>query len=168
MKGLRFAALGAALAFGAATAIAQPPADGSQRPAAGQHRGGMRGMRGGAAGGALFRGVTLTDAQKAQVKTIRQKYAEQRRSLMGQYRPRDTSGATQGQRVRPDSATRAQMQTQVRDLMQREIAETRGILTTEQQQTFDRNVATMRERGEARGGKGRRGGAQRGALKPAR
>ena len=147
MKGLRFAALGAALAFSAATVIAQPPATSNGQPVAGQHRG-MRGGRRDGMGGALFKGVNLTDAQKQQLKTLRQKYGEQRRSLVQQYRPQ---GTAQGQRVRPDSATRVQMQTQMRDLMQREISETRGLLTDDQRRTFDANVATMRERGQARG-----------------
>ena len=164
MKGLRFAALGAALAIGAASAIAQPPATNApQRPAAGQHRGG-RGGRDFAAGRALFRGVTLTDAQKEQLKTIRQKYAEQRRSLAGQYR--QGSGGAQAQRVRPDSATRAQRMTQMRDLMQREITETRGILSADQQRTFDQNVATMRQRAESRRGQQGQGRLQR-TRKPA-
>ena len=164
MKGLRFAALGAALAFGAATAIAQPPAtDAPHRAAAGQHRGG-RGRDFGA-GRALFRGVTLTDAQKEQIKTIRQKYAQERRSLVGQDRQR--GGDAQTQRVRPDSAARAQRMTQMRDLMQREITETRGILSADQQRTFDQNVATMRERAESHRGQPRQGRGQR-APKPTR
>jgi Spy/CpxP family protein refolding chaperone len=163
MNGLRFAALGAALVFGAATAIAQPPAtDAPHRAAAGQHRGG-RG-RDFAAGRALFRGVSLTDAQKEQVRTIRQKYAQERRSLVGQERQR--GGDAQTQRVRPDSATRALRMTQMRDLMQREITETRGILSADQQRTFDQNVATMRQRAEARGAQPGQGRPRR-AQKPA-
>lgn len=163
MKALRFAALGAALAFGATTAIAQPPAGTTTgQPTAGQHRG-MRGMHGGPRGGdrlggALFQGVTLTDAQKQQVRTIRQKYAEQRRSLFGQARPQ---GTTPAQRTRPDSATRVQMRSQAQELMQREIAETRSILSVDQQRTFDQNVATMRQRGQERGLKARRQGTKR-------
>jgi Spy/CpxP family protein refolding chaperone len=121
----------------------------------GQRRGG----RDVAVGRNLFRGVTLTDAQKDQLKTIRQKYAQERRSLVGQ--DRQQNGGARAQRVRPDSATRAQRMTQMRDLMQREIAETRGILTADQQRTFDQNVATMRERAESRRGQPGQGRRQR-------
>jgi len=162
MNGLRLAALGAALALSAASAIAQPPATNApQRPAAGEHRGAGRGF---ARGHALFRGVTLSDAQKNQVKAIRQKYAEQRRSLVGQFR--GANGSAQTPRVRPDSATRVQRQTQMRDLMQRELSETRGVLTADQQRTFDQNVATMRERMAEHRGEGRHARGQR-APKPA-
>lgn len=159
MKGLRFAALGAAIAFSAATAIAQPPAGTNGQPAQGEHRGMRGGRRGGELGGALFKGVNLTDAQKQQLQQVRQKYGEQRKTLFAQYRPQN--GAAQGQRVRPDSATRVQMQSQIRDLMQREIADTRALLTAQQQQTFDQNVATMKQRGAERGEKMRQRRGQR-------
>jgi Spy/CpxP family protein refolding chaperone len=96
-------------------------------------------MRRGHGGRALFRGVDLTEAQKQQIKTIRDKYQPQMRSLREQIRAqRQQSGA---ERQRPDSATLAQ----VRSLMQRQEGEIRAVLTPDQQKTFDANVAQMRE-----------------------
>lgn len=174
MKVARYAAIGAALVLGvSAAAVSQPPVGNGKarqdRPAAGarQHaRGAQDGARRQPGAGfqrALFRGITLTDAQKNQLKTIQTRFAEQRRSLM----PRREAG------VRPDSATRVQFQARARELQQKQIAEVRGILTADQQRAFDANVATFRQRAEARGegkGRGERGGergARRGAQRGA-
>ena len=160
MKAARLAALGAAIVFGVSvTATAQPPVRGTARAIANdttraRHRDGARGAArqrsGRAFGRALLRGVTLTDAQKQQVQAIQQKYAGERRTLAEQLRP---AGATAGQRVRPDSAQRAALQTQARSLMDKQLAEVRGVLTPEQQKTFDANVASFRDRAK----KARRG-----------
>ncbi|MBV9881197.1 MAG: Spy/CpxP family protein refolding chaperone [Gemmatirosa sp.] len=146
----RLAALGAALVFGvAATAHAQPPATGAGQTADARgagRRGGGRGLN-----GALFQGIQLSDAQKTQLRTIQQKYGEQRRTLGQQLRGNQPAGA---ERARPDSAARTQM----RALMERQMAEVRGVLTADQQRTFDQNAAAARKQfGErrARGGQRR-------------
>jgi Spy/CpxP family protein refolding chaperone len=140
MNGIRFAALGAALVFGASVAVAQPPVPGRQaRPNAGEARQAGRPDRGGR--GALLQGVNLTEAQKGQLKALRQKYSEERRSLIGQ-----TRSQGKAERQRPDSATRVR----VRGLMEREMAETRALLTADQQRTFDQNVATFQKRAAER------------------
>jgi len=164
MKTTRFAALGAALLIGVGATIAQsqpatqPPT--TQPPAGAQagrghdghdgHDGrgmrGMRGMRGGrGAGRALFRGIELSDAQKTQVKSIHEKYQQQRQTL---WKPEQ---GTDGRRQRPDSATRVQLQS----LMERQTAELRSVLTPAQQTTFDKNRAEFRQRAEARMKEGR-------------
>lgn len=163
----RLAVLGAALVLGASVAVAQPPVGGTQpqrdpqRTAQGGQPGrGMRQQRGIAH--ALFRGITLSDAQKSQLRTIHQKYGTERRDLFQKTR----SAVPQGQR--PDSATRAQLQSQSRALMEREVAELRGILTPEQRTTFDANRTEIQSRMQARGGErdGRRG--ERGQRGPGR
>jgi Spy/CpxP family protein refolding chaperone len=164
MKAARLAALGTAIVFGvSASATAQPPVSGNARAVAGDStrapRHGARGAdrhRGEKGFGALLRGVTLTDAQKQQVKAIQQKYAGERRTLGQQLRP---AGATADQRVRPDSAQRAAFQAQARSLMEKQMAEVRGVLTAEQQKTFDANVASFRDRAKARRGQNARRGA---------
>src|SRR5215216_3559701 len=110
MRSLRTVALGAALIFGvAATAAAQ-----STRPdtaPGGRDRSSdtrkMR-MRGGSAR-ALFRGIELSDAQKQQIRTIRERHKPEfqvLREQRKQARPQTGDG-----RQRPDSATVAQFRT---------------------------------------------------------
>jgi LTXXQ motif family protein len=151
---IRLAALGAALVLGVSTvAAAQPPAGRARSGAvagdtthARRHaRGARRGERGRALARDLFRGVQLSDAQRTQVQAIHKKYAEQRRTLVQQLR----AETKDGQRVRPDSASRAR----VRSLMEQEMTELRGVLTADQQRTFDQNVAAFRDRAKAHRGK---------------
>src|SRR5689334_22682089 len=126
MKAIRIATLAAALCVGM-TAVAA--AQGTEPPKQGQ--GEMR--RGGGMGGMLLKDITLTDAQKDQVKTIREKYLPQQVEL------RKATQATGGP---PDEATRAKMM----DLQQKQADEIRAILTADQQAVFDKNVAAMKAR----------------------
>ena len=189
MNTVRLLGLGAALALGATTLVAQPPAT-TSRPSqveAGQAQPrqdgprarGPRGPRGGP-GGPLLAGITLTDAQREQVRAIGEKHRAQFQAEARQGRSRPTPGA---ERARPDSAQRAemraqreQMRTQMQAVRQQHEAEIRAVLTPEQQQTFDANRARIAERmseprrGRMRAGRGdgpRRDGAPRGA-RPAR
>jgi Spy/CpxP family protein refolding chaperone len=133
MKVIRIATLAAALCVGI-TSIAA--AQGTEpTPAQGQAR------RGGGMGGMLLKDITLTDAQKEQVKTIREKYLPQQVAL------RKSAQATGSM----DDATRARMA----ELQNKQSAELRAILTADQQAQFDKNLAEMKSRMEARrsGGK---------------
>ena len=85
----------------------------------------------------LFKGIELTDAQKAQVEQISQKYKAQREAL------RPAGGQMQGP---PDDATRAKME----ELKNQSNAEYRAILNADQQKIFDQNVAAMKARMEQR------------------
>jgi Spy/CpxP family protein refolding chaperone len=135
MKVIRIATLAAALCVGITSVAA---AQGTEPPQQGQGQGEMR--RGGGMGGLLLKDITLTDAQKAQVKTIREKYAPQQLEL------RKSAQATGGP---PDEATRAKMM----DLQSKQAAEIRAILTADQQATFDKNLAEMKSRmGDRRNG----------------
>jgi Spy/CpxP family protein refolding chaperone len=137
MKVIRIATLAAALCVGITSVAA---AQGTEPPQQGQGQGEMR--RGGGMGGLLLKDITLTDAQKAQVKTIREKYAPQQLEL------RKSAQATGGP---PDEATRAKMM----DLQSKQAAEIRAILTADQQATFDKNLAEMKSRmGDRRNGSG--------------
>ena len=141
---IRTAALGAALMIGlAATAEAQSgQGQRGDRPRAEQ--GGRRGNAG--MQKALMRGIELTDAQKAQLKEIHAKHVEERQALQ--------KARGEG---RPDSTEMAAM----RSLAERHHATVRAILTPEQQATFDKNVAQLRERG-MRGARGEGRGGRRG------
>jgi Spy/CpxP family protein refolding chaperone len=135
MKAIRTATLAFALCAGI-TSIAQ--AQGQVIP-----QGQSEVRRGGGMGGLLLRDITLSDAQKAQIKTIRDKYVPQQMELRK---------AAQATGAPPDDATRAKMA----DLQSKQSAEIRAILTADQQVVFDRNATEMKARMEAR----RNGGNQ--------
>jgi Spy/CpxP family protein refolding chaperone len=144
MSRFRMVALGAALVFGV-SATAQAQAGTAGRP--GQRGAQMREVT----AGPLFRGITLSDAQKAQLRTVGEKYATLRQEMRKD--GRGVKGA--GERQRPDSATRARMG----ELVQRQQTDLRAVLTAEQQKTFDQNVAQLRDRVGQRGnGEGRQRG----------
>jgi Spy/CpxP family protein refolding chaperone len=82
------------------------------------------GGRGGRMMAALFNGITLTDAQQKQVDSIRAVYRPQMQS------------AERDQR---------------RGLMQKETADFRAVLTSDQQGAFDKNLADLRARMSAGG-----------------
>ncbi|HZE09659.1 MAG TPA: Spy/CpxP family protein refolding chaperone [Gemmatimonadaceae bacterium] len=127
MKAIRIATLAVALCVGATTVAAAqeqaPPGQGGGR------QGGMGGM--------LLKDINLSDAQKAQIKTIRDKYVPQQMEL------RKAAQAVGGP---PDEATRTKMM----DLQTKQAAEIRAVLTADQQTTFDKNLADMKARMEAR------------------
>jgi Spy/CpxP family protein refolding chaperone len=123
MKAIRIATLAAALCVGMTSVAA---AQGAEPPQQGQGRG--AGM-----GGMLLKDINLTDAQKAQVKTIRDKYVPQLQEL------RKSAQATGGP---PDEATRTKMT----DIQNKQTTEIRAILTADQQATFDKNLAEMKAR----------------------
>ncbi|HST06633.1 MAG TPA: Spy/CpxP family protein refolding chaperone [Gemmatimonadaceae bacterium] len=129
MKVIRIATLAAALCVGL-TSIAA--AQGTEPTTQGQSE--ARGGRG--MGGMLLKDITLTDAQKAQVKTIRDKYVPQQMEL------RKSAQATGSM----DDATRAKMM----DLQTKQTAEIRAILTADQQAQFDKNLVEVKARMDAR------------------
>lgn len=124
MKAIRIATLAIALCVGVTSVGA---AQGQPEPSK-QGQGEMR--RGGGMGGMLLKDITLTDVQKEQIKTIREKYLPQMVQL------RKTAQAVGG----PDAASRAQMA----DLQSKQAAEIRAILTADQQTIFDSNLAEMK------------------------
>jgi Spy/CpxP family protein refolding chaperone len=128
MKVIRIATLAFALCAGLTSVAA---AQGQPEPQ------GQGERRGGGMGGMLLKDITLTDAQKDQIKTIREKYLPQQMEL------RKAVQATGGP---PDQATMTKMQ----DLQEKQAAEIRAILTADQQKVFDGNLKEMRDRMEAR------------------
>ena len=123
MKAIRIATLAAALCVGMTSVAA---AQGTEPQGQGQGRGERM-------GGMLLKDINLTDAQKAQVKTIRDKYVPQLQEL------RKASQATGGP---PDEATRTKMM----HIQNKQTAEIRAILTADQQVAFDKNLAEMKAR----------------------
>jgi Spy/CpxP family protein refolding chaperone len=129
MKVIRIATLAAALCVGL-TSIAAAQSTEPTPQGQGEAR------RGGGMGGMLLKDITLTDAQKAQVKTIRDKYVPQQMEL------RKSAQATGSM----DDATRAKMM----DLQTKQAADIRAVLTADQQAQFDKNLAEMKARMDAR------------------
>lgn len=76
----------------------------------------------------LFKDITLSPDQRAKIDSIRARYRADR--------PAFTPGSP------PDSATRRAM----RERMGAQLDEIRAVLTPDQQQLWDRNVAALRER----------------------
>ena len=132
MKTVRIALAAAALLGGAAAlAPAQqattPPAQQGAGPGAAQGRGNrMTEM--------LLRGITLSAAQQKQVDSVAAAYRAQM--------PAFTPGTP------PSPEERAKR----RELMQKQQADIRALLTADQQKTFDANVEEMRARMQRRGG----------------
>ena len=147
-----------------------PQPDRQQRPRGEMGRGGKdrhtgnRGLRG------LLRGIDLTTAEKASLKTVGEKYRGQFKTIRASMRP--DVDAARAARQRGDTAAaraafartadeRAQLQT----LSERMRVDARAALTAEHRTQFDANVARIKERmanrrdGDGRGGRreGRKG-----------
>jgi periplasmic protein CpxP/Spy len=157
--------LGLALVVGAAGVAAAQSAQPNARPDTTnhEHRGwnGQRGDHRGGMGGALLKGINLTDAQKARLKAIRKdhesagtKNREQFDAVRKEIRDARERGDTATAR-----AKMAEVRTQMERQREQQIATLRTILTPEQQKQLDANIATMKEHA-AQGGH-RKGGDQR-------
>lgn len=130
----------AAIAAGAIAACAQKPEAANTTPAPqvavasdtgmrgmrDDGRRGMRGMGGERMDAMMFEGITLTDAQKAQVDSI---HARHRADMQG-LDPRNNPGDRE----------------KMRQMMQAHMAEIRAVLTADQQVVFDKNMQQMRDR----------------------
>ena len=111
-----------AVAIAAVASAASAPVAMAQGGGGGGGRGGARMME------MLMQGITLTDAQKAQVDSISAKY----RAEM----PAMTPGSP------PSDADRQKMM----DLRQKQNTDIRAVLTDDQKKAFDKNLEEMRNR----------------------
>lgn len=161
-KSMMAVGLAMALTAGsAALASAQAAQAAPQRPQHGQWdgRGGPGGRRG-RPGAALLHGITLSDAQKAQLAQYRE---AQRTKFQGE---REQHAADfkkmRDARQRGDTATANAMMRQFRAQMEQrrdtQVAAIRDILTPDQQKQFDANVAQWKQREAQRDANGHRGG----------
>jgi len=119
-----------------------------ERRAEGQ---GIEGRAGREGRGGLFRGITLTGAEKSQVKQVHQKYSTEAKSLRESLRP--AMQEARAARQKGDTAgvkaawnRTASDREKLRALMDRERAEIRTALTPEHQQLFDANVKQVEQR----------------------
>lgn len=138
MSWIKMAVAALALAAGASVAGAQgAPGGAPQGAPQGERQGpqgrGARGMQ------MLIEGITLTDAQQAKLDSITAKYRAERQKMM----PNGMQGGP------PDDATRAKMS----GMMEKQSAEIRAILTTDQQKLFDANVEKRKQMMQQRQGR---------------
>ena len=169
MHKIRSTMLALALVAGAATVGAQQTAapqngqrsERSHGDSAKWGKGEGHGHRGAMGARALLRGVKLTDAQKTQLEAIHQKYQPQFQSLRQANKPAMDEARAARQRgdtaaARAAFAKAADNRPQMQALMQQETNEIRGILTADQQKTFDANLQKVKERGAEHGKRGGR------------
>jgi Spy/CpxP family protein refolding chaperone len=151
MSSVRTLALGALMIVGVAGVSAAQST--TTPPSRTQRSGEMQGRRGGGRG--FGADLNLTDAQKAQIKTIRAKYQPQNEALRTQAKP--FMDAARAARQKGDTVAARTNMEKARQVMQggqsirtQENAEIRAILTPDQQAKWDANQKKMGER--AKGG----------------
>jgi Spy/CpxP family protein refolding chaperone len=156
MSKVRILALGALMVVGVAgVSAAQSTTAPRTRAQSGSYRAGGREGFG--------RDLNLTEAQKTQIKAIRQKYQPQNAALRTQAKPYMDAARTA--RQKGDSATARTNMEKARQIMQggqsyrtQEQAEIRAILTPDQQAKWDAHQKTAAEhRGKGGKGWGRKG-----------
>lgn len=161
--------LGLAVSLAGAVAAQQPSdsAHARHRGEAGEWRG--RGGPGGPMVGLLFKDITLTDAQKTQLKQMRE--ADKAKFEATRDARKKEFEQVRAAREKGDTAAVRAFMTKNRQLMEQrrdqEFAAIRNVLTADQRVQFDKNVTELKahaaERGFDRGGhRGGPGGERRG------
>lgn len=155
--------LGLALSLAGTAAAQQPGRDSTRAKAEGG-----RGDRGGRFGSErfLFRDITLTDAQKTQIQTLRKTQHDQMEARRTEMKKQfDDARAA---RQRGDTAAARAIMTRNRQQMEQareqHLSAVRNILTAEQRVQFEKNVAELKQRQAARGD--RNHGGKRGERGP--
>ena len=163
MSSVRTLALGALMIVGVAGVSAAQST--TAPPSRAQRSGQFQGRRG---GGEFGRDLNLTDAQKAQIKTIRAKYQPQNEALRTQAKP--FMDAARAAHQKGDTAAARTNMEKARQVMQggqsfrtQENAEIRAILTPDQQAKWDARQKNMAERGKG----GHKGWGKKGKTAPA-
>jgi len=148
-----------AAGIGGAQAPKHDRHSGARGEAGWARRGGLeqRGMR------ALFRDINLTDAEKAKLGAVTQKYRPQFEAIRNSMRP-DMEAARAARQRGDTSAARAAFartadeRAQLTSLTERMRSDARAALAPEHRAQFDANVARIKERmASRRDGEGRRG-----------
>lgn len=129
----------------------------------GGHHGGRHGRRGGHMGGMMFRGIELTDAQKASLKQIRQSFGERTKSLREQLhakrqelRQAESGGAFNESLAAQKLAEVAPIQAKLMAEQARMRQESLAVLTPEQKTQMEQRRAEFKAKREQ--WKARRGG----------
>ena len=125
-----------------------------QQPQAAAHQGkharGAKGMNGGM-GRQLFKGMTLNDAEKANIKQVQAKYAPQMKAIRKQFKPQFQ--AARAARQKGDTAAlknlwqqSAAQRAQTAKVLEAERADLRNALSPANQVKFDANVTQLEQR----------------------
>lgn len=160
MTHIRSTVLAALVAFGgAAIAGAQAPAQApAQVPARGAHQHAQRAQRAQHAwrgerklGQQLFKGIQLSDAEKANVEAVRAKYAPQMKALREQFKPQFEQAREARQRGDTAALKNMWAQTsaerdQAKKALESERDDLRNALAPEHRAQFDANVTTFEQR----------------------
>ena len=112
----------------------------------------------------LLRGITLSDAEKAQVKAIHTRYAAEAKPLRDSLRPA-LQKLRAARQARDSAAVKVALEQatverkKISAVMERQRAEIRSALTPENQKLFDANAKTLEQRRAewSKNGKGMRG-----------
>ena len=138
-----------------------------------ERRAEARGVEGRGGRGGLFRGITLSDAEKARMKQVHEKYGAEAKALRESMRPalQDARAARQKgdtAGMRAAVSRTAGDREKLRTMMDRQKAEIRSALTPENQRAFDANAKQLEQRRAEmkKNGKGDR--ARRGAFRGSR
>lgn len=100
---------------------------------------------------AMMRGITLSDAETANIKSVRDKYAPQMQTLRTQVRTQAQNARAARQRgdtaaIRSIRANVGMQRTQAQALRQAELNDVRAALTPPNQATFDANLKRIQNR----------------------
>src|SRR3954447_16435144 len=174
MKHIRLSV--AALLIAGASGIAAAQQSTTPAPRAHEQHGAKAGeagghRRGGFAAAGLFRGIKLSDAEKANIKNVNAKYAPQRRALRAKFKPQ--RDAIQAARQRGDTAGAKALRQQngaaereaMKKLFEAQRTDLRAALAPANQAAFDANVAKVEKRladGAKAGRYGKNGGRRPG------
>jgi Spy/CpxP family protein refolding chaperone len=153
MTHIRSTLVAALLTFGAAAVASAQTATPAPHAARAQHQRGP-GRHHGAK--ALLKGISLSDAEKANVEKVNAKYAAQMKALREQAKPQ--AQAMREARQRGDTAAvnalrqkNAPQREQAKQLMEAERADLRAALAPENQAKFDANIESAKSRFAQRG-----------------
>ena len=159
---MMFAAVSLALVASAAgaqqTAAPTTPKAGAETRTR-HHAGGRQGRRDEMAMQRVnLRGVDLTDAQKAQLKTLREKYKGETKPIMDRMRPALQDARAARQKGDTAAARAAFARTEadraaLKAIFDHQRSEMLAILTPEQRAKFDANAKARKEKHEGRQGK---------------
>lgn len=146
--------LGLAVALAGTAAAQQREKEAPGRSKVAGEKQGRFDKRGGAPDGFLLRGITLSDAQKVQMQELRKSdHAKLKANREG---AKSQMGEARTARQRGDTAAGRAIAQRNRQVMAQEreqhVAAVRSLLTVEQRVQFDKNVAEMKQRQQARAG----------------